>query len=477
MVYEFRFPDIGEGIVEGEIVKWRVKVGDSVKEHDVLGEIETDKAIAEMPSPRRGVILKILHKEGDTIKVGDVLVVIDDGSGKENYTPKKSVGIVGELEDADNEIKTNNIPKSSGGGSHVVNDVLRHVNALAVPAVRRLARETNVDLSSVNGTGAGGRITEEDVRNASTATHEEVAQVRIMRKYDVYGFVDRIPLKGVRKAIARNMVNSIRTAVHVTHIDEADATELVKLREKDNKKYKKKMHITFLPYVIKACISALETHPKFNSSLDEEHEEIVMKKYYNIGIAVDTEEGLMVPVIKRAEIKSIVDLTKEIEDLADKARKRTLDIMDLKGGTFTITNVGSIGGMYATPIINYSEVAILALGRMYDKPIAVGKKVKVVKVLPLSLSFDHRVVDGADAAKFVNALKDVLENPQMIKEKSVEAIYKCEKCHRKHKDLDSLIECETDHLKKLEKKVKEHKQEIKVHKNETKKGKVKKKRR
>ena len=401
MAFEFKFPDVGEGIHEGELVKWLVNEGDFVKEYQAIAKIETDKAIVEIPSPKSGKILKLHFKEGETIKVGETLVTIgEEGERVSKTSERKTTSVVGELEESEQRLV---IPKKEK----------REISTgvLATPAVRTLAKELNVGINSVRGTGDGGRITEEDVKNS---TGKEIKkEVKVVRKYNIYGYVERIPLKGVRKAVAKKMVESVMSAVHVVHIDEADVTELSILREKEKIIASQKgVKLTFMPYIIKAVIDSLKQHPYLNSTL--EGEEIVLKKYYNIGIAVDTEDGLIVPVIKIADSKSLYDLAKEVENLAELARERKLDLGDMQGGTFTITNIGSIRGLYATPIINYPEAAILGLGRIYEKPVAIGGKVQVRNVLPLSLSFDHRILDGAEAAKFIDLVIKHLENPDML---------------------------------------------------------------
>jgi len=401
MAFEFKFPDVGEGIHEGELVKWLVNEGDFIKEDQAIAKIETDKAIVEIPSPKSGKILKLHFKEGETIKVGETLVTIgEEGERVSKTSERKTTSVVGELEESEQRLV---IPKKEK----------REISTgvLATPAVRTLAKELNVGINSVRGTGDGGRITEEDVKNS---TGKEIKkEVKVVRKYNIYGYVERIPLKGVRKAVAKKMVESVMSAVHVVHIDEADVTELSILREKEKIIASQKgVKLTFMPYIIKAVIDSLKQHPYLNSTL--EGEEIVLKKYYNIGIAVDTEDGLIVPVIKIADSKSLYDLAKEVENLAELARERKLDLGDMQGGTFTITNIGSIRGLYATPIINYPEAAILGLGRIYEKPVAIGGKVQVRNVLPLSLSFDHRILDGAEAAKFIDLVIKHLENPDML---------------------------------------------------------------
>jgi len=422
MPVEFKFPDVGEGITEGEIVRWRVKEGDAVKEHDVLAEIETDKAIVEIPSPSVGTILKLYHKEGDTVKVGETLATIGAAGEKVSdeekqpskeekaalaSIPKKSTSVVGEIPEGERIIEREETNEEKMAPSDI----------LVTPAVRRLAKDMHVNLETVKGTGLEGRITEEDVRKVAEqkGVTEPTPAAKVSRKYDFYGFIERVPLKGVRKVIAERMKEA-SAVPHVTHMDEADVTELVQIREKEKLRLEKEgVHLTYLPFVIKAVIHALKEHPYVNASLDDEHGEIILKKYYNIGIAVDTPDGLIVPVVKEADSKSIIDISKEIESLAEKANKRALDLADLKGGTFTITNIGVIGGLHATPIINYPEAAILALGRIRDElKLNSRGRLETRKILPVSLSFDHRILDGAEAARFVNRLKGHVENPSEI---------------------------------------------------------------
>jgi pyruvate dehydrogenase E2 component (dihydrolipoamide acetyltransferase) len=414
MPYEFKFPDIGEGLTEGEIVRWLVKEGDEIKEGQPLVEVETDKALAEIPSPRTGLILKLLAKEKEIVKVGQVIVIFGEkGESLAAPPPKpKSVGVVGELEEAPEEAP------AVKGRAEVVKLALVSPHAMATPAVRALARELGVDIDKVKGSGPEGRVLEKDVRQASEAKEKPVEEVKKpakARKYDLYGYVDHIPLRGVRRSIAKAMVKSKYTAPHVTTMDEADVTELWKIREKEKKAAEKKgVKLTILPFIIKAVIAGLVEHPYLNARLDDENEDIILKKYYNIGMATDTSEGLMVPVVKNAKDKSILQLAEELTQLAEKARNRTIDLADLKGGTFTITNYGALGGIYGTPIINHPEVAILGTGKIRDTPVVRDGKVEIRKILFLALSFDHRVVDGAEAARFLNTVIARLEDPDLI---------------------------------------------------------------
>ncbi len=414
MAFEFKFPDIGEGLTEGEIVRWLVKEGDEVKEGQPLVEVETDKALAEIPSPKTGVILKILAKEKEIVKVGQVIVVFGEkGEALAAPPPKpKSVGVVGELEEAPEEAP------SVVAKAEPVKTALVSEHAMATPAVRALAKELGVDINKVQGTGPEGRVLEKDIRQFAESKEkpaEPEKKIAKVKKYDLYGYVDRIPLRGVRRSIAKAMVKSKYTAPHVTAMDEADVTMLWKIREKEKKAAEKKgIKLTILPFIVKAVIAGLSEHPYLNASLDDENEEIVLKKYFNIGFATDTPEGLMVPVVKNAKDKSILQLAEELTRLAAKARDRTIDLADLKGGTFTISNYGALGGIYATPIINYPEVAILGVGKIKDTPVVRNGKLVVRKILSLSLSFDHRVVDGGEGARFLNTVIARLEDPDLI---------------------------------------------------------------
>jgi len=393
MAKEFRFPDVGEGIVEGEVVRWAVAEGDRVEIDQALGEIETDKAIVEIPSPFAGTILKLHFKPKDIVKVGQVLVTI--GEQGEAVPEIAAVAAPAVLQ-----------PVAAAGASAPGRQVL------ATPAVRKLAGELGLDPASVTGTGPGGRITEEDVRGAKEAAGKK-PEVRIKAKFDFYGALDRIPLRGIRRATARRLTESIRKAVHVTHFDEADAAGLVALRKKLRPEAEARgLKLTYLPFIVRAVVEALKLHPMLNATVEDEAEEIVVKKYYNIGVAVDVPDGLIVPVIKGADMKTVLEIAGDIQNLAEAARKRTLDLADLKGGTFSITNVGAIGGDAATPIINYPETAILATMRISERVRAVGGAAVVLTVLPLCLSFDHRVVDGAEAARFSKDLVRILESPE-----------------------------------------------------------------
>lgn len=387
MPYDFVLPDLGEGITEGEIRKWLVKEGDAVEEHQIVFEIETDKAVAEVPSPRKGKVLKISKGLGDIAKVGEVLMTIaEEGEAAEGKIEaekrSKSVSVVGVLPEEEEE------------------------EILATPAVRAFAKELGVKIETVKGSGPGGSITKEDIIEADEKT--KTAE-------DQYGAVERMPFRGLRRTIAKNLIQSQRTTAFVTGMDEADITDLWSIREREKKSLLDKgIHLTFLPFFIKAVHHALAEHPLLNASVDEEREEIIVKRYYNIGIAVDTPDGLMVPVIKNADKKTILELAKEIKDLSQKARDRKIKLEEMKGSTFTITNYGHFGGVFATPIINYPDVAILGTGKISDKPWVKDGQIAIRKILPLSLTFDHRVTDGVDSARFLSKIIQYLEDPAML---------------------------------------------------------------
>ena len=386
MPYDFVLPDLGEGITEGEIRRWIVKEGDAVEEHQTVLEIETDKAIVEVPSPKKGKVLKINKDIGEIAKVGEVLMTISEAGEAVEEKPKeerpKSVSVVGVLPEEEDE------------------------GILAAPAVRALAKELGVKLEPIKGSGPGGSITKDDVAEASE---------KGKKTEDQYGAIERLAIKGLRRTIAKNLIASQKTTAFVTGMDEADITELWNLREKEKKALLDKgMHLTFLPFFIKAVHHALTEHPLLNASVDEGREEIIIKKYYNIGVAVDTPDGLMVPVIKGVNKKTILELASEIQGLSQKAKERKVKLEDIKGSTFTITNYGHFGGTFATPIINYPDVAILGIGKISDKPWVKDGQIVIRKIIPLSLTFDHRVTDGVDSARFLSKVIQYLEDPALL---------------------------------------------------------------
>jgi pyruvate dehydrogenase E2 component (dihydrolipoamide acetyltransferase) len=413
MATEFKFPDLGEGVTEGEIKKWLVREGDVVKQDQSIAEVETDKAVVEMPSPLAGKILRLYRQEGQVVKVGEVLATIGGEGEAIPVSPiatepvkegkRQSVSVVGELPESETVIS-----------SVISGTAVGEVKAIeALPAVRNLAKELGVDLSMIKGTGPNGRIVEEDVRAYALRPPSKPKKVA---KFDLYGFIDREPLKGIRRSTAKKMMEATLKAAQVTMMEDVDVTELVMLRErlKTMALEQRKVKLTYLPFIIKAVTMALKNNRYLNASIDEETEEILIKKYYNIGIAVAIEEGLIVPVIKEADSKEFMDLAVEIADLTEKAKERKVDLADLKGGTFTITNWGTLSGTYGTPIVNFPEAAILGVGRIREMPWVKDGKIEIRKILPLSLTWDHRILDGAQAAKFMSELVRYLENPEII---------------------------------------------------------------
>jgi 2-oxoglutarate dehydrogenase complex dihydrolipoamide succinyltransferase (E2) component len=404
MTYELKLPDIGEGVAEGEVLKWMVKEGDQIKEDQPIVEVMTDKVNVQIPAPRSGRVTKILVKEGDVAKVGQIIMVIDDGSGSPSPpTPSSPTAEPTHVAQAA-PVQQLQVPPPAS-------------TVLATPATRRLARELGLEISSVKGSGPQGRVTDEDVRRASSGPRQSSATVAPQPQTPAMPGPreEFVPLRGIRKTIAERMVKSQATAASVTHVDEADMTELVLLREAFKASAQKRgVRLTYLPFVIKALVPALKEFPYLNSSLNEQSGNIVLKKYYNIGIATDTEQGLVVPVVKDVDSKDIFELAGEIEKLADKARRGSLTLDEVRGSTFTITNVGAIGGIFATPIINLPEAAILGLAKITKRPAVREGAVEVRDMTYLSLTFDHRILDGAYAARFTSRVIEILQDTKKL---------------------------------------------------------------
>jgi pyruvate dehydrogenase E2 component (dihydrolipoamide acetyltransferase) len=433
VAFEFKLPDIGEGIHEGEIVKWFVKPGDEVNEDDVLCEVQNDKAVVEIPSPVKGKVLEILVEEGTVATVGQTLITLD-APGYENMTFKGQ-----EQDEPKEKENTQEVSKKEEGEAKAPQEapskqteVDPNRRVIAMPSVRKYAREKGVDIRLVQGTGKNGRVLKSDIdaflaggtaaqqkEEAPAAKAEEKAAAAAAAQQPVVlegEFPEtREKMSGIRRAIAKAMVNSKHTAPHVTLMDEVDVTKLVAHRKKFKEiAAEKGIKLTFLPYVVKALTSALREFPVLNTSIDDEKEEVIYKHYYNIGIAADTDRGLLVPVIKHADRKPIFALAKEINELAAKAREGKLAPHEMKGASCTITNIGSAGGQWFTPVINHPEVAILGIGRISEKPIVRDGEIVVAPVLALSLSFDHRMIDGATAQKALNHIKRLLNDPELL---------------------------------------------------------------
>ena len=486
-MFEFELPDVGEGVAEGEIVAWQVAPGDTVEEDQVLAEVETDKAVVDLPSPVAGIVRELRAEEGDVVPVGEVVITVD----------VESEGDVDVEPDAEGE------PADAGDQSDGATAAGR---VFAPPNVRRLARELGVDPAAVDGSGSGGRVTEADVRVAGETTDEgteaagagtvegdgddetagtatetadrdrtlaapatrklareegvDIDEVPTDRTRDGEAFVEpgdvrayveaqaaeaaaaetagaagpsdtarrsateagadergvtTEPYRGIRRTIGQQMEESAFTAPHVRHHDTAVVDDLVEARaDLKPRAEKRDVRLTYVPFVMKAVAAGLREYPVLNSELDEEAGEILYKSYYNIGLAVATDAGLVVPVVEDVDRKSLLELATEASDLAERARSRDIELAEMQGGSFTITNFGAIGGEYATPIINYPETAILGLGAIEERPVAENGEVVASHTLPLSLSIDHRVIDGAEAAGFVNAVIEYLEDPTLL---------------------------------------------------------------
>lgn len=481
MVREFKLPDVGEGVAEGEIVNWLVEAGDPVEEDQVVAEVETDKTVADVPSPVNGSVAELRAEEGEIVPVGDVIIVFNvEGEEQQKKDTESEDG--GPTDTAETDTDTSS-------------------RVFAAPSARRLARELGVDISAVDGSGPGGRISGSDVRAhaegtepasntaetseatdvervtedvsdtttprsvpSSAADREQTLAAPATRKlaeeheidintvptdeeHDGQPFVtpeqvrsfaetqqaaqqadahamqttgpsereERIPYRGIRRTIGKQMERSKYTAPHVTHHDEVDVTELVETRS-DLKQVadEQGVSLTYMPFVMKAVVAGLKEFPYLNSSLDETSDEIILKNYYNIGVGVATDAGLMVPVVDDVDRKGLLQIASEMNERVLKARERSITREEMQGGTFTITNFGAVGGEYATPIINYPETAILGLGEIKEKPRVVDGEVVPRKVMTLSLSIDHRVIDGAIAGQFANTVKRYLNNPSLL---------------------------------------------------------------
>ncbi len=437
-LFEYRLPELGEGLHEGEIVKWHVKAGDKIEEDAVLVEVQNDKAVVEVPSPVTGTVKAIKVNEGTVSVVGDILATIEvEGelppsvhvSHDHEEAPAPATSQAGEAKaatehqqaQAANPVEpVGGTPQSASRESAGAPQTDARL-VLATPSVRRFAREQGVNLTQVAGTGKNGRITREDVLSFGSGGAVQSQQAETTQPAGAASATqgdrleERVPLKGIRKAIANAMVKSVYTAPHVTVMDEVDVTALVELRKKAKPLAEQKgVKLTYLPFIVKALVAAARQFPVLNTSIDDENSEIVYKKYYNIGIATDTDQGLIVPVIQDADRKNIWTIASEIRDLAVRGREGKLAPHEMKGSTITITNIGSAGGMFFTPVINHPEVAILGTGRISEKPVVKNGEITVGQLMALSLSFDHRIIDGATAQYAVNYIKQLLEDPQML---------------------------------------------------------------
>jgi pyruvate dehydrogenase E2 component (dihydrolipoamide acetyltransferase) len=432
-MFEFKLPDLGEGVHEGQVVNVLVKEGESIGEYQPMLEIETDKAAVEIPAPKGGVVARIHVEPGQVVKVGQVLITIDDGGAAkpagdgrskqaappvEKPAPPKPVpaqrGVEREVEPTH--------AQAPALATAIAEPVARASEGpvAAAPAVRKLARELNVNIDVVPGSGPGGRILREDVErlaaggHAPTSRPEQALSVPAgeLPDFSQYGPVRREAVSQIRKTIARQMTRAWLSVPRVTHCDTVDVTDLERNRKQFNAGLKAgEAKLTITAIVIKAIAAAVRDFPMVNASYDPAREEIIYKDYVHVGIAVDTPRGLVVPVLRDADRKTLPQIATELSGLGARAQALKLEIAELRGATITITNVGALGGTFLTPMVNYPEVAILGLGAARLQPVVYEGQIVARLILPLSLSFDHRIVDGADAARFTTTVIRSLENP------------------------------------------------------------------
>jgi pyruvate dehydrogenase E2 component (dihydrolipoamide acetyltransferase) len=430
-MFEFRLPDIGEGVVEGEVVKWHVKAGDNVREDQPMVEVMTDKATVEIPSPKAGVVKEIRAAEGTTCAVGSVMVVIEESAGasaaatgkapspqaKEerqflDKTPKSEPASVSAQASAHGS-NVISMPRASGG------------KVLATPATRKLARDLGVDLSAVRASGPNGRVTHDDVRAAhgtvagggATGASGSAATARAYAPVPVQADAsdERIPFRGVRKKIAENMHRSRQTAAHFTYVEECDMTELVALRKRAKARAEERgIKLSFLPFIIKAVCAGLKKFPMVNSTLDEAKQEVVLRKRYHVGVAAATADGLVVPVVKDADHKSLFEIARTLDEISEKTRAGKASRDELTGSTFTISSLGALGGVLATPIINFPEVAVLGVHKIKATPVVRDGEIVIREMMNLSISLDHRIVDGYEGAQFLQHVISLLEDPTLM---------------------------------------------------------------
>lgn len=439
MATDVKLPELGEGVTEGELIKWLVKPGDTVKPDQAIAEVMTDKATVEVPTPVAGVVKDLKFKAGDVIKVESVMITLDaagstsasastgNGAAINNSAATKSAP--SPAAPAPSAAKAPVVPAaaamtaSSASTSANFYPPVADSKVLATPATRRLAREMGVDINQVSGTGLAGRVTRDDIMGGATTTSTTmVAKAPAGTNIPRPSYVgpagaqeERVPLRGIRKKIAENLQMAKAIIPHFTLMDEADVTELVTLRESLKESAEKAgTKVTYLPFVMKALIATMRDYPMFNASIDDANQEIVYKKYFNIGFAADTPNGLVVPVIKNADFKSILEISKEILDLSKRARDGKLKPDEMKGATISITNIGSVGGTYATPIINHPEVAILGMYKIQDKPVIKNGQLSSIKTMNYTITADHRLIDGAVAANFLKAFFTRIQNPGVL---------------------------------------------------------------
>ncbi|MCE5320199.1 MAG: 2-oxo acid dehydrogenase subunit E2 [Bacteroidales bacterium] len=422
MRYIFKFPDIGEGLEEGTIVEWHVEKGQTVQMGDPLCTMETDKVVTAIPSPKNGIIAAKFGKVGETVHVGSALVEIDiegvEGSAAVDEANKvepleEGAGVVGTLEVAGNNAVL--VASKEGVRSEEKNNTVGK-KALSTPVARAIAHDMGVDINRIKGSGPAGRVTKDDVILFAKDGNKQTNPAVVSGETNIHALqpnlVDTEPLSQMRKTIAKNMIQSKHNAAHMTVFEEVEISELDRIR----KKYKEPLaaegiKLTYLAFIVKATAMSLKKFRALNSEMDFDKGVMLYKKYYNIGIAIDTEKGLVVPVIRNADKLSVKEIAVEINKISDKARDGKLTLEDMKDGTFTLTSYGSIGGLFAVPVINYPQAAILGIGRVSKRPVVKDDELAVGLVLPMSLSVDHRIADGGDTARFVNSIMGYLADP------------------------------------------------------------------
>ena len=424
MATDVKLPELGENIGGGDVLHVLVAAGDGVAVDQPVIELETDKATIDVPSPAQGIVREVKLKAGDKVKVGQVLLVVDESAAAGAPPPAPSQTV---------RSTETSVPRDNGGGSAPAPGPASHIDGHmppadkpqprgdvvpAAPSARRLARELGVDIGNVPGSGPGGRISMDDVTvyaRRLLAAPAEQPRVPLLPDFTAWGAVERKPMSAVRRTTARQVSQAWTTIPHVTQHDRADITNVEALRKRLAKSEGTgRGNLTVTAFALKAVASALKAFPQLNASVDMAAEEIIYKRYVNVGIAVDTDRGLFVPVIRNVEAKSIVQMAQELTQLAEKARSRKLTLDDMRGGSFTITNLGGIGGAYFSPIINWPEVAILGLSRASMQPVYVDGRLEPRLMLPLSLSYDHRAIDGADAVRFLRRVVEGLEQPPSV---------------------------------------------------------------
>lgn len=417
MKYIFNFPDIGEGLEEGTIVEWLVKKGQVIESGDLLVTMETDKVVAEIPSPKSGTLTALFGKPGEIIRVGEALVEIEiEGvSGAEAVAETKieavkeeGAGVVGTLEIAGSGA----VLRASAEGVDEAPDKQSKSfkKVQATPVSRAVAKDLGIDINRVEGSGPAGRVMKEDIIRFSQkrSEHQTTAEPNTYAE----SRTETEPLTQIRKTIAKNMLQSKHKAAHMSVFDEVEVSELSRIRNKFKEEFAQdNTKLTYLAFIIKATALALKKHKFLNSEMDEENNQMIFKKYYNIGIAVDTDKGLMVPVLQDADKKTIKQIACEIQLLSERAQTGKLTLEEMKDGTFTITSYGSIGGKFAVPVINYPQAGILGIGRISQQPVVKNNELAVGLLLPLSVSVDHRIVDGGETTRFLNTIMNYLSDP------------------------------------------------------------------